>query len=150
MCLADDLIDGRTSCLRPAVGGHGGKGSGSTIKMRVDASHITTHLIHIAHDEQLVFQRLERLEHVLKSLRLQRRWNAESEKNIKRADGHLGLDRAEGVGGNHLLKEREADGNTAEPLEHGTAVDVDSLHSWISVWVFNTKSLITMAVIRLP
>ena len=50
-------------------------------------------VIHIAHDKQLLAERLKRFEHIVKAFVLQRRGNAEAEEHVECAHRHLGLAR---------------------------------------------------------
>ena len=104
MRVADHLIDGRPARLGLAAGGHSGERRGGAVKVGVDAAHIAAHVIHIAHDQQLLAERLKRFEHIVKAFVLQRRGNAEAEEHVECAHGHLGLGRAERVGGYHFLQ----------------------------------------------
>ena len=70
MSVPDDLVDGRTARLGLTLGRFSREGAGSTVEMRVDTAHIAAHLVHVSHDEQLVAQGLERLQHVLESFPL--------------------------------------------------------------------------------
>ena len=67
MRVAHKLINGRPARLSFTARRYGSKGSRCAIKVRVDAAHIAAHMIDVAHDEQLVFQRFERLEHIVET-----------------------------------------------------------------------------------
>ena len=147
MSVPDDLVDGRAARLGLALGRFGREGAGGTVEMRVDAAYVAAHLVHVAHDEQLVAQGLERLQHVLESFPLQWCGDAQPEKYIEGARWH-GLRRRESIGGDHLLQQRQTDGDAAESLQEGAAID-GRFHSLITVWVVCTRSLSTIAVMRL-
>ena len=63
MSLPNHLIDRRPSGLGLAASRHRGERTGRTIEVGIYTADITTHLIHISHDEQLIAKWLEWLKY---------------------------------------------------------------------------------------
>ena len=140
---ANDLVNGGAAGLGLAPGRHGRERAGRAVVVGVDAADVAANLIHLAHDEQLVAEWLERLEHAFEPLRLQRGGHAEPEKHVERPHRHgLGF-----RGQCHFLQQRQADRDATQALERGSSVH--SVHQFASVCVFCTRSLFMMARIRL-
>ena len=142
-CFANNLVNGWAAGLGLAPGRHRGERAGRAIEMGVDPADVAAHLVDLAHDKQLVAEWLERLEHAAEPLGLQRGRDAQAKEDVECPHRHgLGLGRDR-----HFLQQRQADRDTAQPLECGSSID--SFHQFASVCVFCTKSLLMMARIRL-
>ena len=98
--------------------------------MSVDPADIASHLIDIPHDEQLVAKRLERLEHPLVALLLERSRYAQAKEHVECPHRNI-LRSGARCRVRHFLQQRQSDRDAAQPLEHRSSIHWFTLHRQI-------------------
>ncbi len=126
--------------------------------MSIDALFVAANLIDVPHDQQLVGQRLERFQHAVESLGLQWSRDAQPEEDIEGPNGHRLINGAAGASHQHLVEQRQANGDRTGSTQNRATTDWLAGHAGLqlihgesngSVLVIRTSSLVTIAFIRL-